>query len=245
MTSELMRDPPVGSSKGDPATFSATLLSLHEALRPRMRDRHLDLHAHGTYIVSPTSAACATAFEGQTLHYFRSKEQAMLVERLMGRDSHNPQHQIEIHRHPTIEIRLTPMQIAIELIVAPAAWWDQRNLIGKLRIERHREAFRALLGKLERDYVIGFWSGTALADEHVTPRHLLHGSLLNEWMATFHDGQDCLRVGAWLEPDISGDDLLRESLARIETLYSLYEFIAWTSNNNFQAFYQQDEGARA
>jgi hypothetical protein len=175
-----------------------------------------------------------------TLPYLRSKEQGILVERLMGRD--NSDVSGDIYRHPVNELRITPENFAIELIMSPLSWWDQRNLIGKLAVARHRENMRGVLQRIDGDYRFGFWDGTHLSDMHLTSRQLLRGNILDEWMSTFSDGQDWLRVGVWYEPDdpaLNDDRILSEVVGRVVALEKLYTFMLWTSNNNFQSFYRK------
>lgn len=216
---------------------------LHNSLRRRMRDHNWDLHPHWdkAQMIVPRSAACSHRIGGLSLPYSRSREQAQLVERLMGREGAGINASIDIHRHPVIELRLTPEHFAVELIVSPSSWWDQRNLIGKLSVTRHREALRSLLQQMNGDYRFGFWDGIHLSDMHLTNRQLLRGTILDEWMSTFSDGQDWLRIGAWYTPDdgaLEGQQIVSEIVSRVGALYGVYNFLLWTSNNNFQTFYK-------
>ncbi len=207
-----------------------------------MRDRNWDLHPHWdkSRIISGVTSACRGEIAGLTLAYLRSKEQAALVERLMGRDYAHAANSTDSSRHPTIELRLTPDAFAIELVLNPAAWWDQRNLIGKLAIDRNRTTLRSLLQRMDDEIRFGFFEGCHLNDMHLTTRQLMRGKVLDEWMSTFSDGQDWLRVGVWYTPEhegLSQTNILNEVLSRMEALYSLYTFVVWTSNNNYQSFY--------
>lgn len=208
-----------------------------------MRDHSWDLHPNWdkNRLFVGRSAASSSTFVGLALPYLRSPEQAQLVERLMGRDGLGAPLHVDIHRHPVIELRLTPQHFTIELVLAPSAWWDQRNLIGKLSVARHREAFRMLLQRMDGDYRFGFWDGSHLSDVHLTNRQLLRGSVLEEWMSTFSDGQDWLRVGVWYDPShpaLNANSILSEVTQRIAALYGVYTFLLWTSNNNFHSFYK-------
>ncbi len=218
-------------------------VELHGALYRRMRNHDWDLHPNwdkNTMIVG-RSAASSSNFVGLSMPYLRSREQAQLVERLMGRDSLAIPATADVHRHPVIELRMTPEHLTVELVLSPTAWWDQRNLIGKLSVMRHREAFRHLLQRMDGDYRFGFWDGIHLSDAHLTNRQLLRGSILEEWMSTFSDGQDWLRVGVWYEPDhpaLNASTLVGELAQRVGALNDLYQFMLWTSNNNFHSFYK-------
>lgn len=219
------------------------MVELHHALYRRMRDHQWDLHPYWErqpFLIG-RSAASSAPFTGVSLPYSRSKEHAARVERLMGRDGAGSP--VEITRHPVIELRLTPEHLSVELILAPAAWWDQRNLVGKLSIPRHRAALRTLLQRMltdNDDLRVGFWEGIHLSDYHLTTRQLLRGTVLDEWMSTFGDGQDWLRIGAWYPTDhanLTTDAILRDLTGRISALHQLYAFFVWTSNNNFHNFY--------
>ncbi|HVU12275.1 MAG TPA: hypothetical protein VHD90_13410 [Phototrophicaceae bacterium] len=215
---------------------------LHRTLYRRMRDHNYDLHPHWNkaQLVSNHSATCSNEITGLTLPYLRSQEQGMLVERLMGRDGVDAKG--DIYRHPVIELRITPAHFAIELVMSPLSWWDQRNLIGKLSVARHRETLRGILQRVDGDYRFGFWDGAHLSDMHLTSRQLLRGNILEEWMGTFADGQDWLRIGVWYEPEdpaLSADRILNEVVQRMVALQTMYTFMLWTSNNNFQSFYRK------
>ncbi|MEP7290190.1 MAG: hypothetical protein ABI835_00350 [Chloroflexota bacterium] len=215
---------------------------LHRTLYRRIRDHNYDLHPHWNkaQLISNHSGACSSAINGLSLPYTRSKEQGVLVERLMGREGSDLS--ADIYRHPVIELRITPEHFAIELIMAPQSWWDQRNLIGKLTVARHRDTMRGILQRIDGDYRFGFWDGVQLSDMHLTSRQLLRGNILDEWMSTFSDGQDWLRVGVWYEPlsaALYTDTILNEVVERVVALEKLYTFMLWTSNNNFQSFYRK------
>lgn len=232
-------------STHDVETVSHKLYELHRTLYRRVRDHNYDLHPHWNKVamISNRTAATSGEIEGLALPYLRSKEQGMLVERLMGRDGVAMSANTDIHRHPVIELRITPEYFTIELIMSPMSWWDQRNLIGKLSVDRHRENLRGIIQHFDGDYRFGFWDGIHLSDMHLTNRQLLRGSILEEWMSTFADGQDWLRVGIWYEPEdpaLNTDAILNEAVQRVVSLYKLYDFLLWTSNNNFQSFYRHN-----
>ncbi len=92
---------------------------------------------------------------------------------------------------------------------------------------------------MDGDYLIGFWGGAYLSDAHVELRQLLRGRFLDEWMSTFCDGQDWLRMGVWYAPEdpaLEAPAIVPELMKRISALYHFYSFVLWTSNNNFQHF---------
>lgn len=214
---------------------------LHHALRNRFRGHNYDLHAvnpSNAVLFNGSVAGCSA--KSLVLTYMRSREQAQVVERMMGRDRHALRSDIQVTRHPVIELRLTPDHFSVELLVSPEAWLDQQNLIAKLGIQRHRETFRGILQRMDGDFRLGFWDGCELSDMHLTTRQLSRGNNLQEWMSTFCDGQDWLRVGVWYTPEADALDtgrILRELVERVGALYEVYTFLLWTSNNDFLSFY--------
>lgn len=230
---------PVRLSDPDVSLSREKLLALHSSLQRRLRDHQLDLHPHPerSLWVSPLSAVSRAPISGLTLTYMRPHEQARSVERMMGRDARCA---IDPHRHPIFEVRLTPQHFSIELIIAPSAWWDQRNLVAKLSLPRHRQTLRELVSRLPGDVLFGFWDGLTLSDAHLSPRQLVRGDILEQFFATFSDGHDWLRIGTWYDPGheaLSTENIVYEATRRIHALYPLYTYAMWTSNNNFHAFY--------
>jgi hypothetical protein len=220
------------------------LYALHETLYSRIRNYDLDLHPHWqkSAIISYRSAASTRENATLVLPYFRSHEQAQLVERLMGRGAEELTGDATPYRHPVIELRLTPEHFAVELILSPYAWWDQQNFIGKLELARHRQTFHALLSQLDGDYRFGFWDGIHLSDMHLTAWELRHNTVFEEWMHTFADGQDWLRIGKWYSPvdsQANSETVFHEIFTQVKNLHSLYTFLLWTSNNNFHSFYEK------
>jgi hypothetical protein len=219
----------------------AKFLELHSLMHDKMRLQAWDLHPHGqkSRIVSDVSAAATSETQNVlVLSYFRSLAQAQLVEKLMGMD----QGDVEAYRHPVIELRMAPDYFALELIVSPYAWWDQQNFIGKMGLERHRQQLRNMLYNFESSYRFGFWGGEAPSDMYLTSWQVLQGHVLNDWINTFADGQDWLRFGAWYEPDsdaLSEERIVQELSSRIGELYAIYDFLLWSSNNNYQEFYKR------
>jgi hypothetical protein len=219
----------------------AKLGELHRTLQRRMREQHWDLHTPnpGTPLVFGRSSCSSQPFTGVTVSYSRSREQAQAVERMMGRDrAEGPQY--DLYRHPVIELRLTPQAIALELVLPPSAWWDQRNFLGKLSVLRHRDALRCLLERMDGAVRIGFWEGPDLNEFHLTAWELLRCGVLHDWMSTLGDGQDWLRAGvwyAWDDAELHVNRIGGELLARAGMLYQLYTYLLWTSNNNYQNFY--------
>jgi hypothetical protein len=210
------------------------VLLLHNALHSRFRKYNIELQA----AASTESAACAVANGTQVVQYFRSSTTAHTVEAMMGRDV--PGRTIEVRRHPVIEMRPTAAGLAIELIIAPHAWWDQQNLIAKLSVEKHLQKFHRLVARLDHQYYLGFWHGVQLGDMHLTAKQLAHPSACKQWMSTFCDGQDWLRIGVWYSaPQCFEENFIGDAFHRLQELYEIYKFIAWTSNNDFRTIQQR------
>jgi hypothetical protein len=111
-----------------------------------------------------------------------------------------------------------------------------------MSLEKHRQQLRSLLYDFEASYRFGFWGGEASSDMYLTSWQLLQGRVLNDWINTFADGQDWLRFGAWYEPGsvaLSADKIANELSRRVGELYALYDFMLWSSNNNYRQFYKQ------
>jgi len=220
------------------------LLALHPSLNRRIRDDGWDLYAHDLphKLVAFKSVSCRDAIDVPVLAYTRSTEQACRIEKLMGRESCRSAEDVNLRHHPAIELRLSPQHFVIELVVSPDAWWDQQNLVGKLSIARHRQTLRELLNKMDDEYRFGFWEGVELSDMQLENWQLLRGDVLNQWMGTFADRHDCLRVGIWMPPEkftVESNNAGNQVFRQMKSLYDLYRFVVWTSDNNFREFYKK------
>lgn len=215
------------------------LLDLHAHLYPRLRKHGFNLHTDAFPTAVPMASVTSSAGEATlAMGFMRSQTQAQVIENRMGREG-----EIDPRRHPVIELRLTPHSFAVELVVAPDAWLDQQNFYGKLMIDQHRSAFIKMLLKLQEDYSFGFWSGVEQGDMHLSTRRMPQARILNEWLSTFAPGRDYLRLGRWY--DLTDDTLsetsaVSEVFEHIRQFNAFYDFIAWTSNNNFIDFYERN-----
>lgn len=217
---------------------------LNRLLHRRIRELSWDLHPHWDkkQVVARHTASTKGSLQGVSTQFTRSHEQALLVERLMGREANLWSEPLDTDRHPVIELRLTPTHFAIELIVSPDSWLDQQNLIGKMAVQRHRQTLRSIIAGMPKDFCVGFWSGIEVADMHLTTGQLARGMFLDEWLSTFQDGQEYLRFGVWYDPEdssLSVQNIVTEATRRIGMLYNVYDFLLWTSNNDFRTFYSK------
>lgn len=223
------------------------LADLHEKLFPQLANNGLDLHPpKKQQKVVFESASTSTKRGLIALQYMRTRSQAIRVERLMGRDE-TSNNGVESRRHPVIEIRLTPEYLAVELIVSPYAWWDQQNFLGKLSIDRYRAEFYELLQKLDGDAKIGYWRGIQLDEMYVKVDQLHRQHIWDEWISTFDAGKDWFRVGMWYQPEdeaLTEENSLQEILRQIRGLYTIYENLIWSSNNNYREFYNSSKSSR-
>lgn len=235
--------PPLTEHASYTDPYEQKLLALHETLIGRMRLRDIDLtpyHKAGAVLTQESVVTHQDTPDILTLSYFRSPDQAKRVEDLM--DIMDKDTTIDICRHPVIEIRLTPESFAVELVLSPSAWWDQQNLVGKLEIDRQQQELRRIVSEMASGYCFGFWEGLYLNEMHLTNWELAQSGVLREWMNTFADGVDWLRFGKWYALDSEQLDescILEEVMDCISELYRVYEFIVWSSNNNYQPFYEK------
>lgn len=219
------------------------MTNLHRNLSSRLKSHGYTLHTNPAMPmgVGQSSIVAPNNGDTMTLTYMRSQTDAMVVERVMGRDELT-QSGAEVQRHPVIELRLTPDHFVAELVVGPEAWYDQRNFLGKFTIKEHRHQLFKLLTNLDDEYCVGFWSGLHLNDMHLSTRRLPPPHILFDFIETFAAGRDYLRIGRWYDvgdPSLNEDTIVHELFNRVRDLYDIYEYILWTSNNNFHTFFER------
>lgn len=174
--------------------------------------------------------------------YLRTRSEALVVERLMGREEVATLKNIEARRHPVIELRLFSDYLALEFVMSPNSWWDQENLVGKLNVSRHKQTYHGMLRQFRAAYRMGFWRGTHLSNMHLTAAQFQHPRIMQEWMSTFEPSKDWFRLGIWYRHEderLHPDNILEELMTEIKTLYQLYEQFLWTSDNNYREFYEK------
>jgi hypothetical protein len=200
---------------------------LHQYLAPRFTQYQIHLErVNDAYSVTDFNRTPAAV-------YVRPTGEALNVEHMMGSETRR----VTLNRHPVIEVRAVGSGLAVELVLAPTAWWYQQNLIGKLSIDRHMSAFHRLVARMSDVYRLGFWAGSPLDDMHLTPRHLIHRVVLAEWLKTYSGGRDYFRMGAWY--DNAAAVTPSQVFEHVRELAVIHDFIAWTSNNDFRMFYGQ------
>lgn len=218
--------------------------ALHHALHRQLRLANYELVSGSEVETVPLVGQSVTTPEATAalaIPYRRPGGEAVTVERLMGREETASHAHIEARRHPAIELRLTPQHLVIELVLSPEAWWDQENLVGKLSVLRHRQDFYRQLRQLAPEYRLGFWSGIDLSEMCLSPPQFARDAVLNEWMATFMPGKDWLRVGRWYpshDDKLDAASIHQELFKQVGVLYTLYQEVLWTGNNNFREFYR-------
>ncbi len=225
-------------------TVYTKLTYLHQRVFRQIQLNKLNIEPLNSFPNVVSTISITTPFSTPTLslQYMRPVEKAVIVERIMGREHSNNKDNLEPRLHPVIEIRLTPDHFVIELVVAPDAWYDQQNFVGKLSVDQHRLHFYELLASLGSDYYIGFWSGTHLSDMTLKTDRLPPARIMMEYVDTFAAGRDYLRVGRWYEPDcddLTENNIVSEIIKHTRNLMDIYDFILWTSNNNFHSFYKK------
>lgn len=226
-------------------TAAHQLIALHHRLQEPLAALNLDLYVAqrgGVPSVNTHSAAAIKAGDALVLQYLRQPAQAVVVERLMGREEIANIHTIDPRRHPVIELRLSPRHFAVELVLSPDAWWDQQNLVGKLSVPRHRHRLYQQLQSLTPHYRMGFWQGTHLSEMHLSAYQFQHPPVMDQWQSTFEAGTDWWRLGVWYAIDdvaLAEEALLETITTQMGRLYPIYEEMMWTSDNNFRDFYDQ------
>lgn len=217
------------------------LSALHQQIRAHLRSQSLDLHlmVPESKVVQFSSVSDRETEEVMTVAYTRTPSQAVTVERLMGREEVASVNTVDVRRHPAIELRLTREGFSIELILSPAAWWDQQNLVGKLTVDRHRQEFYELLQGCE-EYTMGFWQGVHHSDLSLHSKFFPHARIMDEWLSTFQPAADWFRLGIWYEldaPELEEALVTEEMLKHLRMLHTIYQHLLWTSDNNFRDFY--------
>lgn len=218
------------------------LLALHRATETRLHNHGIDLHPAYRGVVSGGTVASDHAETGMCITYMRPAASARIVEGIMGRDGLAAPRDIDPRRHPVIEIRLTPHAVTVELLVSPHAWHDQQNFVGKLSVEEHRASLYAMFRAFTADYVLGFWGGLNVDDMHISTGHLPPLRVFSEWMGTLSASRDYFRLGVWYDIEderLQEDRIHGELYQRMRELNELYDFLAWTSNNDFIQFYKR------
>lgn len=216
------------------------MIQLHRLLHPRLKQHGFNLHADQG--LSQRSGASPFLTPSLSLSYLRSPSDSENVERIIGLDPATTPKENKIYLNPTIELRITPEGFVIELIVAPEARYDQQNFVGKLSVRNHRMKFYKLLSDLEANYFLGFWVGVHVDNVHLETMNLPPQRILLEYLDTFAAGRDYLRIGRWYsvgDPTLGEGHLHEEAFQRVRELYGIYEFLLWTSDNNFHSFYKK------
>jgi len=214
------------------ASPSHQFLEVHTSLYAKFRNNNIYLQA----VNSGMSALSYEPEQALVFAYVRLYGEAQLVERMIGLKST----EIDLRRHPLIELRLTEKHLALEFVLSPLAWWDQRNLIGKLSVKRHHDELRDLLQQLPVEMILGHWHGTNLSEQHLTLRHLRSQRAMDAYLQTFADARDPIRIGLWQDAEaINSREVVADLFEAVQSLYGIYKFLAWTSRNDYQAFYNQ------
>ncbi len=240
----------LNDAKGQPPEVGTALQGVYDKFRRLHTYLQAEFPKHDIFLDTYQSSrnavgvqSCASSSSGGLLTavYYRGETKAIVVERLMGWEIPGDNPTVDARRHPVIELRLTPSHYTIELLLTPDAWWDQRNLVGKLSVQRHSETFYNKLRDLDGEVCMGFWSGATLRDMHITVQQVPWVKILTEWMNTFEAGKDFFRIGRWYTPDdhaIAADTITAETLRQVRALYALYSQILWSSDNNFHSFFK-------
>lgn len=216
-------------------------LALHKKVFEQIQDNDINLNLikSSEHAVSNETISQHEACDVLAIQYTRNRNKAVTVERLMGREEIASVNTIITRLHPVIEMRFSAEGFALELLVSPDAWWDQENLKGKLSIARHKHEFYSLLMTLEESYCMGFWQGIHLSEMRLNGKYFQHPRILDEWLSTFHPHADWFRIGICYAIDdeaLEDDNIVAELSKQIQAIYPIYNYLLWTSENNFRDF---------
>lgn len=215
-------------------TLTEPLSHLHGGLLARFQKFNLHLQSipHAQTVTTHQSNTTST------VTYLRLAGEAQTVERLIGlKDGRR----LEIKHHPVIELRLNPDWLALELVLNPEAWYDQRNWLGKLKVQRYREEFRALISNLSPQIRVGAWQGEGPTDRYLTSAQLRYPRVFDAWVGTYCDGRDWLRAGVWYPAADISLEMIDELFSHAQALYRLHQYIAWTGRNDFYSLFRANE----
>lgn len=207
--------------------------SLHLALYTRLRTLNIALQAISN---AKTVATPQPSQPAETVAFVRLPGEGQAVERLIGLRAGD---HIDLKHHPVIELRLTETWLALEFILNPQAWYDQRNWLGKLSVRRYRDEFHGLLGALPPDIKVGAWVGLEPSERVLTSEQLRFPKVFEAWVGTYSDGRDWLRMGVW-HPVSALDDTALPALLfeQLQALYGVYQFLSWTGRNDFYGLFR-------
>jgi hypothetical protein len=174
-----------------------------------------------------------------SITYRRNDPDSLHVERMMGREQIARAEQIDAQRHVSIELRLMETGLVLELVETSDAWWDQMNLAGKRQVAVRDQELVRLIQSLPTGLVCGFWRGMDLDELHLHGAALQRPGVLRQWLDTFEPERDWLRIGYWYphdHPDLSCDAIQPLLVERFNGLLALYDYIAWSPENNYHGF---------
>jgi len=215
-------------------TISHQLNHLHGSLYTRFRKFNLHLQA-----VTPSKTITSVHPQSiETVSYMRLSPEAQTVERLIGLSDGRA---LDMRRHPVIELRLNEDWLALELVMNPEAWYDQRNWLGKLGVRRYRDEFRDLMTGLSPLMRIGSWQGAAPTDKYLTSAQLRIPRVFEAWAGTYSDGRDWMRVGVWYPTNEVTSGLSDTLFDHAQALYRLHQYIAWTGRNDFYSLFRAED----
>ncbi|MBN2393906.1 MAG: hypothetical protein JXR84_24445 [Anaerolineae bacterium] len=217
------------------------LLALHDVLYPEMKREGLALypHWHPPNIVSTWYIGRIEQIWFMKLRYLRSSTEVQAVEEMMGVPKLLDYSETQYTKHPMMDIRIDSEYLAIELLVTDKAWLDAQNF--KRKLEKHkaeRQHFIRILQSLGHDYIFGGWPDTSKPEFIETAADLADEGRLLDWLSRFDPGYDWLRLGIWYTEcedfRLTTGRIVEEVLYRFRQLYPVYQFLLWTSDNDFR-----------
>ncbi len=216
-------------------------LALHNVLYLEIKRQGWELypHWHKPSIVSTWYIGRVEQIWFMKLRYLRSRAQVKAIEEMMGVPKLLDYSETQYTKHPMIDIRIDSEYLAIELLLTNQAWWDAQNF--KRKIECHntkRREFVEILQSLGHDYIFGGWPDTSKPKLITTAADLANEERLLEWLSDFDPGHNWLRLGIWYTDyadfRLRTGRIVEETRYRFRQLYPVYQFLLWTSDNDYR-----------
>ncbi len=226
------------------------LVALHRAIYPEIRKRKWDLHPHWMtqWLISASRISPATSrIEFMAVRYSKPETTIKLMKRQFIEDFGH------FYANAMIAARVDKEGFSVELLVSEKAWVDAQNLKNRLASGAdQRGHFRTLLADLDGDYSLRLTqfvrneNGPSGYQEVVRAkaRRLVNVGVLNSTMDKYKPGGHDLRLVVYYKPNdprLGEEKIAAEVLQRVEQLYPLYEFLAWSPKNDYRQVKNADQ----
>ena len=219
------------------------LIRLHALIYPEMRRRGWEVHPHwrkewliSAWYLSPH----VTSIPHLKLRYSKPEALVKRMEKLFLDDFGH------FYAHAMMDVVISEQGLGVELSVPASAWVDGQNLRGKitnaLEAPTFREKFGRALRRLDNRFrfqIEEYSEGDRNLVYARRARSVSNPPQIAAATAAYRPGAHDLRIVIWYvphEPCLRKDTIREEVLARLEELYPLYHFIAWSPTNDYRRF---------